>query len=190
MALDAEGRPIATEAVVAKEVGLNRYERLKGFDCSAGVRYRAHRTVLGGSPGPSTSTPQLLHAPEGHPSGRADTLRESSPGRARGWHGGTASRRSPRARRDAAPLGHLGQLVAVGCSERRRPGALRSITRRGSAGERYFVYAPDYARNLLGGSMKRLTPRSHMQCAAHSLLARHTRQRRLPAIGEWRNYSR
>jgi hypothetical protein len=40
VALDAEGRPIATEPVLAQEIGLNRYERLKDFDYSAGDRYR------------------------------------------------------------------------------------------------------------------------------------------------------
>jgi hypothetical protein len=39
VALDGEGRPIATEPVLAKEVGLNRYERLKDFDPSAAERY-------------------------------------------------------------------------------------------------------------------------------------------------------
>jgi hypothetical protein len=41
VALDAGGRPVATEPVLAKEIGLNRYERLAGFDVSAGERYRA-----------------------------------------------------------------------------------------------------------------------------------------------------
>jgi len=39
VALDVEGRPIATDPVLAKEIGLNRYERLRGFDHSAGDRY-------------------------------------------------------------------------------------------------------------------------------------------------------
>jgi hypothetical protein len=38
--LDDRGRPIASEPVLAKETGLNRYERLVGFDDSAGRRYR------------------------------------------------------------------------------------------------------------------------------------------------------
>jgi hypothetical protein len=38
--LDDRGRPAATEPVVAKEIGLNRYERLEGFDDSAARRYR------------------------------------------------------------------------------------------------------------------------------------------------------
>jgi uncharacterized protein DUF6607 len=41
VALDGKGRPIAMEPVLAKEIGLNRYERLKDFDDSAGERYRA-----------------------------------------------------------------------------------------------------------------------------------------------------
>jgi hypothetical protein len=40
VALDAEGKPIVSEPVLAKEVGLNRYERLKDFDHSAGEAYR------------------------------------------------------------------------------------------------------------------------------------------------------
>ena len=39
VAIDADGKPIATDPVLAKEIGLNRYERLKGFDQSAGERY-------------------------------------------------------------------------------------------------------------------------------------------------------
>ena len=38
--LDDGGRPIASEPVLAKEIGLNRYERLTGFDDSAGRRYQ------------------------------------------------------------------------------------------------------------------------------------------------------
>jgi hypothetical protein len=38
--LDERGRPIASEPVLAKELGLNRYERLEGFDDSAARRYR------------------------------------------------------------------------------------------------------------------------------------------------------
>jgi hypothetical protein len=38
--LDDGGRPIATDPVLAKEIGLNRYERLTGFDDSAGRRYQ------------------------------------------------------------------------------------------------------------------------------------------------------
>jgi Family of unknown function (DUF6607) len=41
--LDERGRPIAPDPVLAKEVGLNRYERLTGFDDSAARRY-AERT--------------------------------------------------------------------------------------------------------------------------------------------------
>jgi hypothetical protein len=41
VALDADGRPIATEPVLAREIGLNRYERVKDLDVSAGERYRA-----------------------------------------------------------------------------------------------------------------------------------------------------
>jgi hypothetical protein len=37
--LDDAGRPIAGEPVLAKEIGLNRYERLAGFDDSAARRY-------------------------------------------------------------------------------------------------------------------------------------------------------
>ena len=39
VALDAQGKPIATDPVLAEEIGLNRYERLKDFDQSAGERY-------------------------------------------------------------------------------------------------------------------------------------------------------
>ena len=39
--LDDGGRPIAQQPVLAKEIGLNRYERLTGFDDSAGRRYQA-----------------------------------------------------------------------------------------------------------------------------------------------------
>ena len=38
--LDANGHPIAQQPVLAKELGLNRYERLRDFDDSAGRRYR------------------------------------------------------------------------------------------------------------------------------------------------------
>ncbi len=38
--LDERGKPIASLPVVAKEIGVARYERLKGFDDSAGRRYR------------------------------------------------------------------------------------------------------------------------------------------------------
>jgi hypothetical protein len=38
--LDAGGEPIASEPVIAEEIGLNRYERLEGFDDSAARRYR------------------------------------------------------------------------------------------------------------------------------------------------------
>ena len=38
--LDDRGRPIATQPVLAKELGVNRYERLEGFDDSAARRYR------------------------------------------------------------------------------------------------------------------------------------------------------
>ena len=38
--LDAAGRPVAGEPVLAKETGLNRYERLRDFDDAAGRRYR------------------------------------------------------------------------------------------------------------------------------------------------------
>jgi hypothetical protein len=40
VALDDAGRPIAGEPVRAKEIGLNRYERLVGFDDSAARRYQ------------------------------------------------------------------------------------------------------------------------------------------------------
>ena len=40
VALDGDGKPVATDPVLAKEIGLNRYERLKDFDVSAGERYR------------------------------------------------------------------------------------------------------------------------------------------------------
>lgn len=39
--LDERGGPVAALPVVAKEIGVARYERLKGFDDSAGRRYRA-----------------------------------------------------------------------------------------------------------------------------------------------------
>jgi hypothetical protein len=38
--LDERGRPAATAPVLAKEIGLNRYERLRDFDDSASERYR------------------------------------------------------------------------------------------------------------------------------------------------------
>ncbi|MGH7339410.1 MAG: DUF6607 family protein [Candidatus Rokuibacteriota bacterium] len=38
--LDDRGRPLAQQPVLAKEIGLNRYERLTGFDDSAGRRYQ------------------------------------------------------------------------------------------------------------------------------------------------------
>ena len=38
--LDAPGRPAAAQPVLAKELGLNRYERLVRFDDAAGQRYR------------------------------------------------------------------------------------------------------------------------------------------------------
>jgi hypothetical protein len=38
--LDDRGEPRAAEPVIAKEIGLNRYERLEGFDDSAARRYR------------------------------------------------------------------------------------------------------------------------------------------------------
>ena len=38
--LDDGGRPIEKQPVLAKELGLNRYERLKDFDDSAGRRYQ------------------------------------------------------------------------------------------------------------------------------------------------------
>jgi uncharacterized protein DUF6607 len=38
--LDDHGRPIADQPVLTKEIGLNRYERLTGFDDSAARRYR------------------------------------------------------------------------------------------------------------------------------------------------------
>ena len=38
--LDDRGRPAAAEPVLAKEIGLNRYERLTDFDDSAGRRYQ------------------------------------------------------------------------------------------------------------------------------------------------------
>jgi hypothetical protein len=41
VALDEDGKPLASEPVLAEEVGLNRYERLKDFDGSAADRYRA-----------------------------------------------------------------------------------------------------------------------------------------------------
>jgi hypothetical protein len=40
VALDEAGAPIAADPVLAKELGLNRYERLVGFDDRAGQRYR------------------------------------------------------------------------------------------------------------------------------------------------------
>jgi hypothetical protein len=40
VALDDGGRPIAGEPVRAKEIGLNRYERLVGFDDAAARRYQ------------------------------------------------------------------------------------------------------------------------------------------------------
>jgi hypothetical protein len=41
VALDPHGSPLPGEPVLAKELGLNRYERLADFDVSAGERYRA-----------------------------------------------------------------------------------------------------------------------------------------------------
>lgn len=38
--LDDRGSPVPTQPVLAKELGLNRYERLVGFDDSAGRRYQ------------------------------------------------------------------------------------------------------------------------------------------------------
>lgn len=38
--LDANGQPLAADPVLSKELGLNRYERLEGFDDSAARRYR------------------------------------------------------------------------------------------------------------------------------------------------------
>jgi hypothetical protein len=38
--LDADGRPVSGDPVRAKEIGLNRYERLVGFDDSAARRYQ------------------------------------------------------------------------------------------------------------------------------------------------------
>jgi hypothetical protein len=38
--LDDRGRPVPEEPVLAKELGLNRYERLESFDDSAGRRYQ------------------------------------------------------------------------------------------------------------------------------------------------------
>jgi len=40
VALDERGQPIASEPVLAAEIGLNRYERLASFDDSAARRYR------------------------------------------------------------------------------------------------------------------------------------------------------
>ncbi|MBI3770035.1 MAG: hypothetical protein HY271_16305 [Deltaproteobacteria bacterium] len=40
VALDERGRPIVTLPVLAQEIGLNRYERLKDFDDSAARQYR------------------------------------------------------------------------------------------------------------------------------------------------------
>ena len=40
------GRPIDGEPVLAKELGLNRYERIDGFDISAGERYRERTEPL------------------------------------------------------------------------------------------------------------------------------------------------
>jgi hypothetical protein len=39
--LDPQGRPIASAPVLAKEIGLNRYERLEDFDDAAARRYHA-----------------------------------------------------------------------------------------------------------------------------------------------------
>jgi hypothetical protein len=38
--LDAQGQPLAGEPVLAKEIGFSRYERIVGFDDSAGRRYQ------------------------------------------------------------------------------------------------------------------------------------------------------
>jgi hypothetical protein len=46
VALGAEGEPLATDPVLAKEIGLNRYERLVDFDHSAGDHYRARTELL------------------------------------------------------------------------------------------------------------------------------------------------
>jgi hypothetical protein len=40
VALDARGHPIEQQPVLAKEIGLNRYERLERFDDSAARQYR------------------------------------------------------------------------------------------------------------------------------------------------------
>jgi hypothetical protein len=38
--LDAQGQPLAGDPVLAKEIGFSRYERIAGFDDSAGRRYQ------------------------------------------------------------------------------------------------------------------------------------------------------
>jgi uncharacterized protein DUF6607 len=42
LVLDADGRPAAGVRYLARELGVNRYERLEGFDFSAGDRYWQH----------------------------------------------------------------------------------------------------------------------------------------------------
>ena len=46
VALGADGAPVANEPVLAREVGLNRYESITGFDWSAGDRYFARTQPL------------------------------------------------------------------------------------------------------------------------------------------------
>ena len=46
--LDERGRPIAADPVLAEETGLNRYERLEGFDDSAARRYRERTDAFWG----------------------------------------------------------------------------------------------------------------------------------------------
>lgn len=46
LALDAAGRPVANDPVLAREFGFNRYETIKGFDWSAGDRYLTRTAPL------------------------------------------------------------------------------------------------------------------------------------------------
>jgi uncharacterized protein DUF6607 len=49
VALDDAGKPVAGEPVLAREIGLNRYERLADLDVSAGDRYRARTEPFWGA---------------------------------------------------------------------------------------------------------------------------------------------
>jgi len=48
LALDTQGKAVANDPVLAREIGLNRYESISGFDWSAGDRYFARTEPLWG----------------------------------------------------------------------------------------------------------------------------------------------